>query len=493
MNKVQEIFKAWNIALNPDQEQNTLASQRIEICNNCDKKVTNLGINRCSVCGCALKGKVFSPVKGACPEGKWDIVDYKNMNARNYIKNDKDLEIFTIENFLTDEECDYLADYIVIHNARSSVAGAGKESSTYSAQRTSSTSTLNSQDPKVQSIENKIYTELGIESKFSEPTQGQLYEETQFFHNHHDYFFNDGYTNHCLSSGQRTYTFMIYLNDVEEGGETKFPELDLSFKPTKGTAVVWKNSNGKGTENHASLHTGTPVTKGKKIIITKWFRENEFIPGEDQRLASEFHKSKEQKKNMDKVFTNVDDFPRFTEHGFTVIKCPEQTWNIIKDAYNILKDKEVEENFPGKEHVILGEGTTSNLLSFDHIPSIRTLIHEQLLNIHKEWSGANIEPSFVYGIRSYKKGAVLASHVDRIATHHISSIIIVDKDLGGNPDWALDVKDHNGNWVKVYAQPGDMILYESAVCEHGRIEPFQGNFFNNFYVHYKLTDYTYQQ
>jgi len=77
MNKLQEIFKAWNIAFDPDNEQAELAAKRIEICNSCDKKVTNLGINRCSVCGCALKGKVFSPVKGACPIGKWDEVDGK--------------------------------------------------------------------------------------------------------------------------------------------------------------------------------------------------------------------------------------------------------------------------------------------------------------------------------------------------------------------------------------------------------------------------------
>lgn len=75
MNKVEEIFKAWNIALNPDDKQAELAAKRIEICNSCEHKVKNLGINRCSVCGCALKGKIFSPVEGACPEGYWDEVD----------------------------------------------------------------------------------------------------------------------------------------------------------------------------------------------------------------------------------------------------------------------------------------------------------------------------------------------------------------------------------------------------------------------------------
>lgn len=83
MNKLQEIFKAWNIAFDPNREQSDLAAKRIEICNSCDKKATNLGIHRCTVCGCALKGKVFSPVKGACPEGKWDEVDGKQESDNN--------------------------------------------------------------------------------------------------------------------------------------------------------------------------------------------------------------------------------------------------------------------------------------------------------------------------------------------------------------------------------------------------------------------------
>jgi prolyl 4-hydroxylase len=491
MNKIKEIFKSWNIALDPDETQAELASKRIEICNSCEFKVENLGFNQCSVCGCALKAKVFSPVKGACPKGKWDEIDNVMVNQRIHVENNHGLEIFTIPQFLTDEECEHLCKLIIANNTRSSVAGSGKLASTYSDQRTSSTSTLSSQDPIVNKVENKIYHELGIESIYAEPTQGQLYEVEQYFHNHHDYFLGDGYTNHCLASGQRTYTFMIYLNDVEEGGETKFPELELSFKPTKGTAVVWKNSNGKGTENKASLHTGTPVIKGKKMIITKWFRENPFNSSEDLRLTTEIHKSKELK--ISTIFRSKEDLPKFTENGFTVVKCPQHTWGLIQDAYGILKEREIEEKFLGKETIILGKGITSNLLSFDHIPNIRSLIHQQLLQIHQEWCGVNIKPSFVYGIRSYKKGAILASHVDRIETHHISSIIIVDKDLGDNEDWALDIQGHDGQWHKVYAQAGDMILYESAICEHARLDPFQGNYFNNFFVHYKLTDYTFER
>jgi hypothetical protein len=85
MNKIKEIFKSWNIALNPDETQAELASQRIEICNSCEFKVENLGFNQCSICGCALKAKVFSPVRGACPEGKWDKID-NVMNNKIFVQ-----------------------------------------------------------------------------------------------------------------------------------------------------------------------------------------------------------------------------------------------------------------------------------------------------------------------------------------------------------------------------------------------------------------------
>ena len=69
MNKLKEIFTSWNIAFDPSNEQSELAAKRINICNSCTFKATTLGVNRCTVCGCALKAKVFSPVVGACTEG----------------------------------------------------------------------------------------------------------------------------------------------------------------------------------------------------------------------------------------------------------------------------------------------------------------------------------------------------------------------------------------------------------------------------------------
>jgi prolyl 4-hydroxylase len=208
---------------------------------------------------------------------------------RVYIKNDRGLEIFTINNFLTESECEYLCSKILEKHKPSEVAGTGKVASTYNEARTSSTSDLPDTDPKIRKIKEKICVELEQSFENGEPMQGQLYEEGQQFKHHQDYFWGDSYYNFCLESGQRTYTFMIYLNDVEEGGGTDFFHLGKTFSPKRKMAVAWKNSNGQGTENEAAMHAGLPVIKGSKMVITQWFREKAYNPYGDQKAAQEYH------------------------------------------------------------------------------------------------------------------------------------------------------------------------------------------------------------
>jgi len=410
---------------------------------------------------------------------------------RIYVQNDHGLEMFSIPQFLTTEECDYIVGLTHQSSARSSVAGSGDQSIKYDEGRTSSTSILTDADPIVAAVNQKMYTELGIEGQFSEPTQGQIYEVGQEFRHHQDAFGKDAYHNHCLSSGQRTWTFMIYLNDVEEGGETDFPTIGKTFQPIKGTAVVWKNSDGTGTENSAALHAGLPVKKGKKVIITKWFRENVFNGAEDARLAKEYLELTKPVAPAEKTFSKLEDLPRLTELGFKVVKVPEKTFRLITEAYNLLKPTIREENWNGITNFIHdSQGNAPvEILSMDAFSRIREIIAEELQPIHEEFIGnkERLVPKWIYGIRSYKRGAILEPHTDTIATHHVSSIIIVDKQV--DRDWPLDIQDHQGRWHKVYAEPGDMILYESATNKHGRIEPFEGEYFRNFFLHYTFADY----
>lgn len=81
MNKIEEIFRSWGVALRPDDKQIELAVARLKICEGCEFK-GDLPVRHCTVCGCALKGKVYSPVEGACPKGKWNDIDKKFLSDK---------------------------------------------------------------------------------------------------------------------------------------------------------------------------------------------------------------------------------------------------------------------------------------------------------------------------------------------------------------------------------------------------------------------------
>jgi prolyl 4-hydroxylase len=403
-----------------------------------------------------------------------------------------------IHNFITPQECQELIKMIDANHERSSVVVGGTDRVDITDHRTSSTSNLDMNTPIMSKIKKQISETLGLELVRGEALQGQLYEPGQYFRPHNDFFSGPAYDMHCKASGNRTHTLMIYLNDDFKGGGTHFPTLQKTIEPETGKALWWHNlKDGKVQDQY--LHEGVTVDEGKKYVVTSWWREKSWDGAGDEKMYydSEVDKKKEEdvnkksyvvkaseliKKNehtlvqkIPKVFTSKEEIPKFTNLGFALLKCPEETWNIINDIYTTLKEEKTE------------------LLSFDTLPSIKNLIHNQLLSVHQNWIGAqNIEPSFINGITSYKKGETLKAHYDKVETHHVSSVIIIDKNLkcgcSNKPesdDWPLDIKGHDGEWYKIYAEPGDMILYESAICEHGRKEPFGGTYFTDLDVHYK--------
>ena len=141
--------------------------------------------------------------------------------------------------------------------------------------RTSETCDLDADEPAVQDLEARLLALNGIDPAHGEPVQGQRYEVGQEFKAHTDYFEPDGqdFEKFCSVAGQRTWTFMIYLNEVEAGGATRFKVIDKMFRPETGKLVCWNNHRPDGSLNPATLHHGMKVRKGVKYVITKWYRE----------------------------------------------------------------------------------------------------------------------------------------------------------------------------------------------------------------------------
>ncbi len=78
------------------------------------------------------------------------------------------------------------------------------------------------------------------------------------------------------TGGQRVASLVMYLNDVEDGGGTVFPELGLTVLPKKGSAVYFEYCNSRGQVDPLTLHGGLPVLKGEKWIATKWMRQRRY-------------------------------------------------------------------------------------------------------------------------------------------------------------------------------------------------------------------------
>lgn len=187
------------------------------------------------------------------------------------------------KDFLTEEECQVFIELIEQNKFRSTVLEPEGDKATASPFRTSSTAGLNSALESVAKLHTRISEVVDRPLERGEPLQGQVYEPEQYFKPHTDYFEPAAYNQYCLASGNREITFMIYLNDVEEGGETIFPNLNYAVRPQKGTAISWYNmKDGKTTFD--SLHEGSPVKQGVKYVITSWWRENKFDPQKDHQL-----------------------------------------------------------------------------------------------------------------------------------------------------------------------------------------------------------------
>ena len=183
-----------------------------------------------------------------------------------------EIELYTAEGFLNPVECAELVSLIVA-NLRQSTISMPPTGEADKAFRTSRTCDLVGGQDAVLGLDSKICQSLGVDPVFAEPSQGQCYEVGQEFKEHTDFFKEyelDRFSTPTL--GQRTWTFMVYLNEPESGGETRFVEVDLTVKPKLGMAVLWNNLLPSGNPNYFTRHQGMPVTAGTKVIITKWFR-----------------------------------------------------------------------------------------------------------------------------------------------------------------------------------------------------------------------------
>jgi len=182
-----------------------------------------------------------------------------------------DPEILLFEQFLTAEEIEHLKSIAEPRLRRSTIKSG--QSDVQSTERTSESAMLDpAEDEIVRAIEAKCAALTGYSISHIEPLQVLRYRGGEHYSPHYDYF----QPNELAHGGQRHGTLFIYLNDVENGGETWFPELDLSIAPKAGSAALWYNCDAHGNPDARLLHGAKPPVDCEKWGVNVWFRQSAF-------------------------------------------------------------------------------------------------------------------------------------------------------------------------------------------------------------------------
>lgn len=170
--------------------------------------------------------------------------------------------IVVLGNVLSNEECDELIRMSMDKMKRSKIGMTREENEL----RTSSSMFIEeSENDTVARVEKRISAIMNIPIEHGEGLQILQYTPGQQYKAHYDFF--------KVADNNRISTLVMYLNDVEQGGETFFPKLNLSVTPKKGMAVYFEYFYNDQALNDLTLHGGAPVITGEKWVATQWMRK----------------------------------------------------------------------------------------------------------------------------------------------------------------------------------------------------------------------------
>ncbi len=281
--------------------ENLISEEDAEIVKNCvlDAKT--------DIFGPGDLNKMFERIVGESEEGDDVVVPKKNVrilsrpnHPPNFTGNDDDPTdyvigpwVVTLDNFVTDEECDRL---IQLGSKMGYTRSSLEEEKNYDkeeleqeregddAYRTSTNTWCDetcNKDELGKNVISKLANATGIPDAYSEQLQLLSYIPGQYYKDHHDWIPEQTFH----PPGPRIITFFLYLNNVEEGGATRLTDLTgddggifLDIQPKKGMALVWPSALDIDPMkiDDRTFHEALAVTKGRKYGANAWFHLRKF-------------------------------------------------------------------------------------------------------------------------------------------------------------------------------------------------------------------------
>jgi len=220
----------------------------------------------------AADGKEFIP-SGAQSEPPWDALHLLDSALPDIQRQCDEPEVATCDGLLSDEECRYLiysgARFLERSQVIHPVTGQPLEYEVRTSQDMAFVPRTD--DVGIRILQLRMGAMAGFDLDHCEPLTLLRYGPGDQYRPHRDYFFPSS-PSLAMPGGQRHSTVCTYLNKVEDGGETVFPDKGVTVKPLRGRAVMFRSLHADGSPDPHSLHAGLPVLAGEKWLASCWIR-----------------------------------------------------------------------------------------------------------------------------------------------------------------------------------------------------------------------------
>lgn len=218
-------------------------------------------------------------VLAAASGGRIDVASWVDVPQAIALHDDPNIRLFP--SFVNDEVCAWLIERSRGRLARALVYDPSRKQDVVSETRTNSAAGFNLMETDLVHlmVQTRIAAATGVPLVNMEGATVLHYDVGEEITNHYDFIdpATPGYEEEVRTRGERIITFLVYLNDDYDGGETEFPRLEVRHKGQRGEGLYFVNALPTGEPDVRTLHAGRPPLRGEKWILSQFIRNRRVL------------------------------------------------------------------------------------------------------------------------------------------------------------------------------------------------------------------------
>lgn len=211
--------------------------------------------------------------------GRIDLGSWAQVPKPVSLHDDPDIRLFP--SFLSDAVCAWLVERSRGRLVRARVYDAASKADVVSEERTNSAAGFNLMETDLVHlmVQTRIAFATGLPVVNMEGATVLHYDVGEQITNHYDFVDPSipDYEDEVRVRGERVITFLGYLNDDYDGGETDFPRLGVRHKGRRGDGLYFVNALSTGAPDLRSLHAGRPPLRSEKWILSQFIRNRRVL------------------------------------------------------------------------------------------------------------------------------------------------------------------------------------------------------------------------